>query len=281
MPVSIDFFIAGDSWLHRADPRLKFLLALCAAVTLLVVRHLILMLAALLLCLVLHRSAGVPRSRVLFVLKALLPVSLLMPVLWVVFYPSGPSLFEFWVLRVTWLSLLQGLTVAARINAMTLVVFAVLYTTDQSALVRGLVKLKLPYEWGLVLSLALRYIPNFQHGFTLISEAQQARGFDVGKATGFRRVRRMMPVLVPMMISSLRASEQLSYALEARALGAQGSQRTYFHDIHFGRSDVLLAALLLAITAAWLWLRFEHGFGADTLRLWSTAATATHVMVMQ
>ena len=267
MPVSLDFYVDRQSWLHRADPRTKFLLLICAALLLLLVKNLYLMLLAFSASLLLHRSARVPADKITFVLKALLPVSILMPVLWVVFYPSGPVLLEFWILRVTWLSLLQGITVTARINAMTLAVFAVLYTTDQRALVRGLVKLKLPYEWGLVLSLALRYIPNFQHSFTLITQAQQARGLDLGSLKGFRRVRVMMPVFVPMVISSLRASEQLSNALEARALGAPGIQRTSFRDIGYRRADLVLAALFLGITVGILALHLQFGFGADTISL--------------
>ncbi len=267
MPISLDLYVARQSWLHQADPRTKFLFVICAALVLLLVNNLYLMLLAFAGGLLLHRSAKVPVSKITFVLKALLPISILMPVLWVLFYPSGPVLLELWVLRVTRLSLLQGITVAARINAMTLAVFAVLYTTDQSALVRGLVKLRLPYEWGLVLSLALRYIPNFQHSFTMISQAQQARGLDLGSLKGFRRVRVMMPVFVPMVISSLRASEQLSNALEARAFGAAGTQRTTYRDIRYRRLDMALATLILAITLGILALHIRLGFGADTIRL--------------
>ena len=84
-----------------------------------------------------------------------------------------------------------------------------------------MVKLKMPYEWGLVLALALRYIPTFQGAYTLISEAQQARGLEIS-GSGFKRVKLMMPIFVAMIISSLRASDQLARALEARGLGAPG-----------------------------------------------------------
>ncbi|NIV33172.1 MAG: energy-coupling factor transporter transmembrane protein EcfT, partial [Anaerolineae bacterium] len=70
----------------------------------------------------------------------------------------------------------QGLMLALRIIAMALLIFAWLFTTDNNQIVLSLVRLRLPYQWGLVLALALRYIPTFQSMYTTISEAQQARG---------------------------------------------------------------------------------------------------------
>ena len=57
---------------------------------------------------------------------------------------------------------------------MSLLFFVILFTTRQNDLVRGLVRLGLPFEWGLTLAIALRYIPTFTHAVAQIQDAQAA-----------------------------------------------------------------------------------------------------------
>ena len=150
---------------------------------------------------------------------------------------------------------------------MAFVVFAWLYTTDHPSLVRSLVKLKVPLEWGLILSLALRYIPTFQSMYSLISEAQQARGLNLSEEKGHRRVRAMMPIFVAMVISSLRASDQLAKALESRAFGASGVQRTNLYEIEFRRVDYVFTAIILGAVSTVLFLHLRLGIGTHPVNL--------------
>jgi len=267
MPIVVDLYIPRQSWVHAVDPRVKLLFVAGAILLFLIFNNLFLLLGALLLMHLIHWSARIPYQKIKFVWKTLLPVMLLMCTLWVLFYPTGTPILKIWIIQITPLAIAQGLVLALRIMAMALVVFAWLYTTDQSSLVRSMVKLGLPYEWGLVLALALRYIPTFQGTYSLISEAQQARGLDISTGTGFRRVRAMMPIFVAMIISSLRASDQLAKALESRALGARGVRRTTLRDIHFQPADYLYTAMILVFTAGLLYVRFRYGFGVHPVDL--------------
>jgi energy-coupling factor transporter transmembrane protein EcfT len=71
------------------------------------------------------------------------------------------------------------------------------------------------------------------------------------------------------MVSSLRASENVARALEARAFGAPGVRRSYLVDLAFRPVDWLLLVLLGLGAGAILLLYFRFGFGADPLRLLS------------
>jgi energy-coupling factor transporter transmembrane protein EcfT len=264
MPVVVDLYTARQSWVHAVDPRVKLLFVACFILLLLVFNNLFFMLVVLTLLHLLHWSAEMPGHKLAFIWKTLLPVSILICVLWTVFYPTGSPIFEFWVIRITLPAVAQGLVLGLRIISMAFVVFAWLYTTDQPSLIRSLVKLKMPYEWGLVLALALRYIPTFQGTYSLISEAQQARGLELSGG-GFKRVKLMMPIFVAMIITSLRASEQLAKALEARAFGAPGVQRSTLHDIHFRPVDYLIGFLILAITVGLLYLNLRYGIGEQPI----------------
>jgi energy-coupling factor transport system permease protein len=267
MPIVVDLYTYRQSWIHRADPRVKLLFVAASLVLLLVFKNLFIMLAALALFHLLHWSARMPTEKLAFIWKTLLPVGIMMTALWIVFYPTGTPILEIWIIKITALSIAQGLVLGLRILSMAFAVFAWLYTTDQTSLVRSLVKLKMPYEWGLVLALALRYIPTFQSMYGVISDAQQARGLDYSETKGYQRVRSMMPIFVAMVISSLRASDQLAKALESRAFGAHGVRRTYLHDIHYRPVDYIYTVILLLIVAGALYLRIAFDFGIHAIRL--------------
>ena len=127
---------------------------------------------------------------------------------------SGPSIVSIGPLRVTVDGVMQGLLLAARLLALGLAFFFWLSTTDQAAMVRGFVALKMPYTWGLTLALALRYLPILAGLFEQVREAQQARGLDLGQKRFFERLSAYRPVLIAMLIDALRNSERLGWALK-------------------------------------------------------------------
>ena len=271
MSAIVDLYLPGKSWLHRVDPRVKLLFVACMIILLIVLQNVWVMGVALVLLHLLHLSAETPLSRLRFLWQTLLPIALLMLILRVTFYPQGAPWFAIWIIKVTPIAVAQGLVLALRILTMALAVFAWLYTTSQPDLIQGLVKLGIPHEWGMVLALALRYIPTFQGMFGRISQAQQARGLNLKQHKGIQRVRVMMPIFVAMIISSLRTSSQLAMSLEARGYGQTDVRRSTLHEIHFKRSDYALTALLLALLGVVIYLNIRYGFGRDPVELFQSA----------
>jgi energy-coupling factor transport system permease protein len=265
MSFSFDLYVERPSWLHRLDARVKLLFVVVSTGLLLAFNNLFVMAAALATTHAILLSARIPRSRIRWVWQMMLPITLLIPALWILFYPgTGPVLFSFWFIRVTAESIVQGVTVALRIDALAFCFFVLLFSTDQATLVRSLVKLGLPFEWGLVLAIALRYLPTFYGVFAMISEAQQARALDLSKGGPLQRARAYLPILVAMIITALRTTENLSRALEARAFGAD-RRRTYWKDLHWRPVDVACAAGLLLLALVLLWVRFGLGYGKTPL----------------
>ncbi len=269
MSVAVDLFIPGRSWLHQTDPRVKLLFVTVLLILLILFKNLWIMAVILLALHLLHWSAQTPFKKIWFIWKTLLPVGILMMLLRTIFYPAGEVLFSFGILRLTTGGLAEGMVLALRIFSMALTVFAWLYTTTQSDLVQSLVRLGIPHAWGMVLALALRYIPTFQWTYTLISEAQQARGLDIQGRKGFQRVWLMMPIFIAMIISAFRASNQLAMALEARGYSSQRSKRTTLHPLSFRPADYLITAILLLIFGTLLFLYFWSGFGSHPILLLS------------
>jgi energy-coupling factor transport system permease protein len=259
-----DLYVERPGWAHRVDPRVKLLFVLTGIVTMLLFSNVFFMLAALGVVHGLLVSAGVPRDRFVWVWKAMLPINLFIPLLWMVFYPEGDALFEWWIVRVTPLALARGVGVAARLDTIAFICFLWLFTTDQAAIARSLVKLGMPFEWGLILAISLRYVPTFYGLYTVVAEAQQARALDLSKGSLFQKLKSYLPILVAMVINALRTADKLARALESRALGVEGVQRTYLRDIRFTRRDYVLNGVLLVALCGGIVLRvmgvFVHPF---------------------
>jgi energy-coupling factor transport system permease protein len=260
-----DLYLPRASYLHRLDPRVKLFFVLAAMVTLVAFNHLGVFLAALILIHTLLFAARVPVSRLRWAWGVMLPLTILIPLLWPLFYPAPrDAFFSFFCLRVGPSNLWQGLATALRVDSLAFVFFVLLFTTDQNALVRALVKLGLPFEWGLTLAIALRYIPTFYGLYHQTSEAQQARGLNFAHPSWRTRAGTLQPILIAMLISALRMVENLARALEARGVGVK-TARTMWKELHFTRGDALALVLIVAGVGLLLYARLVWGWGATPI----------------
>jgi energy-coupling factor transport system permease protein len=268
MGFSYDFYINRKSWMHEIDPRAKLLLSASLMVVCLCVENLWFIAALLIGIHLMLASARVPIDRFAWVWRMMLPVMIMIVALWPIFYREGSTvLLELGFLRVTLESILMGLAMALRISALGFACFILLFTTDQARIVRGLVKLGVPYSVGLTLAIALRYLPTFYGIINMVIDAQKARALDLKKGGIVARLRSYMPILVAVIITGLRTSDNLSHALETRAFGAGGKNRTYLHDLKMTRFDFAFSAGIAVVTMLILLARFRYNFGSDLLRL--------------
>jgi energy-coupling factor transport system permease protein len=257
-----DLYLPRDSWLHRLDPRAKLWPVLLAGAAGLMFRNIVALALLLLLTQLALLSARIPVARIRWLWVRLIPLLLLILILQPLFAPGpGPDLFHLGPVRLTVDGLLEGVSFALRAAALTFVAAVLLLTTEPTQLVQGLVKLGLPYPWGLTVGLAIRYLPTTYGLFVAVSEAQQARGWIVGEGKLLQRVRSYVPILVATIIAALRLSDNLGYALAARGLGYP-AQRTTLHDLRFTRTDWLVVALVTVACGGLLIVRYGLGLGA-------------------
>jgi energy-coupling factor transport system permease protein len=257
MPPQFDLYVRGSTWLHGLDPRVKLAFVLETSVLLFVWPSVWSATAGIALCGLLLWSARVPGTQAVRVVRTMGPVMTLVFAVTALFTPPGSE--SQWLrlgpLAVTPGSVAFGVMLALRLLALALIISLWLFTTDQATMVRGFLGLRLPYSWGLTLALALRYLPVFAGLFEQVREAQQARGLDLEQGNIWRRLRLHRPVLISMIILAVRQSEQLGWALEARALGAPGVRRSVYRPLRMQPPDWLALATILVTFAAALALR--------------------------
>ena len=271
MSFSFDLYVPKQSWMHRLDPRVKIIFLPLAMILILSIFNIYLIIGMLVLVHLLLFSAKIPGHKIKWVWKMMLPVTIMIPLLWPLFYQSdgGTVILNILNLSITLESILQGTAMALRINALCFACFILMFTTDQATLVRGMVKLGLPFNWGLILAISLRYVPTFYGIINMVLEAQQARGLDFKSGSFLKRIRAYMPVFMAAIITGLRTSDNLAKSLETRAFGVEPKQRTYYRELKFNNYDIITLVFFLIIFSVTVFARFQFGFGGEVTTFFS------------
>ena len=241
----------GWELLYRLDPRGKLLFVIGLALYLALAARPEVMLLTLvglhLLCLL---SAGT-RARLVPLWRALLPLAITIVLLGSLRWRPVEPLLALGPLAITWPALWRAIGLAARIAALSLGLSLLLWTTEPGDLVAGLTRLGVPFAYGFAFVMALQYVMTFRLRFQQILEAQQSRGLTLPRANPIRAARTYIPVIVPLIISALRAVDSLSLALQSRGFGAS-TRRTSRRVLHVAALDWLFVlAAWGALVALW------------------------------
>ncbi len=226
---------------------------------LLFTNQILLVVGYLVLVHVLLLRAGISSARISWLWQRMLPLAVLILVLWPLSNPGGrPVLVECWHIRITLPGIQQGVLAALRVTGLAFAVYVMLLTTDQAALVQGMVGLGLPFEWGLGLAIGLRYMPLLSGMYGTITEAQRARGWTPEREGLLRRLRAYGPTLVALAIGALRLTDALTLALAARGF-RPGQPRTSRRPLRLERADRLCLLGLGVLTVALVALEWVYG----------------------
>lgn len=118
-------------------------------------------------------------------------------------------------------------------------------TDSLESLLSPLKKIHLPvHEFSMMMSIALRFIPTLAEETDKIMSAQKARGADFTTGSVLKRVKMLMPVLIPLFASALRRADELATAMECRCYHG-GEGRTRMNIPHIHASDIV--ALCVAV----------------------------------
>ena len=258
MKATIAQYYAGDSLLHRCDPRAKFVAVSALAVALFVrdsFAGLAVYAAAAALA---YGLSGVPLAWFWRAFRPLLWLVALTFVAQVVFAP-GEAFFSFGFVHLSWRGLELAAFLSLRLVVLVLVGSVLTLTTPSIALTDGLAwlgrplrRLRVPTdELALMVTIALRFIPTLLMELDTIMRAQRARGADFRRGGLRERTRSLVPVLVPLFVLSFRRADELALAMEARCY-RPGAVRTRLHPLRARWSDAALLVAAAAVIAAGL-----------------------------
>ena len=252
--VTLGQYFPGASVVHRLDPRTKIILVIVFIAALFQANGWVGYGVVTLITLLCINISGIPLKSLFKGLKPMLFIIALTAIL-NIFYTQGTPVLPGW--PITWEGMERAVQMMLRITLLINGTFLLTYTTSPMALTDGLElmlnplkKIKVPvHEMAMMMSMALRFIPTLIEETDKIMAAQKARGADFETGSLAKRAKALLPILVPLFVSSFRRADELAVAMESRCYHG-GEGRTRMKQLKMKTADWIALLLGVAFLAA-------------------------------
>lgn len=253
MNIIIGRYIPGNSPIHLMDPRAKLLLIFFYVFIVFIANSVLTYALLGIYTLAIVLLTKVPIRYILSGLKPILWVILFTFILHIFLTKEGDLLVDFGWLQVYEGGVKQGIFISLRLlflimmtTILTLTSTPIEITDGMESLLAPFKKIGLPtHELALMMSISLRFIPTLMQETEKIMKAQAARGVEFTSGPIKDRMKAVVPLLIPLFISSFKRAEELAIAMEAR--GYQGREgRTKLRKLQWRGIDTLMHMVLFA-----------------------------------
>lgn len=227
-------FYPAKSVVHKMDARFKLVLTVAFIVFTFVSQNAISLVITGVALAAFIFATKIPVKMYLKTLKPIIPIIILTSVLNAVYVSTGDKLFSFWKITVTTGGLTTAIYMSVRICILIMCSSILTYTTSPTELTDAIERLFSPLKYikidvhslAMMMTIALRFIPTLIEETDKIMSAQKARGADIESGGLIKRVKALVPILIPLLISSFRRASELADAMECRCYhGGEGRTR--------------------------------------------------------
>lgn len=253
--ITLGQYYQTDSVLHRLDPRVKLVGTFVYLISLFIVSSFAGYLLAGLFLFAMIKLSNVPFRYIVRGMKTILFL-LAITVCFNLFLTPGEVIWKFWIFKITKEGLSFAIKMALRLSLlilgssiMTLTTTPTQLTDALESLMRPLKKVRVPvHEIAMMMSIALRFIPILMEETDKIMKAQIARGADFESRNIVKKIKSLVPLLVPLFISAFRRANDLAMAMEARCYQG-GEGRTKMKPLVYTGKDRIAYGVLLVFFA--------------------------------
>ena len=260
--VSFGQYYPANSFVHKCDPRAKILFLIVYIVAVFLGQNFYALGACAAVFLLTAMFSGVPFSALLRSVKGVLFLLAFVTVLNLFFYEGETIWWQWRFIVISKEAVYYTIFLAARLFLLVLGSSLLTLTTTPVSLADGIESLLSPlkiirfpvHELALIMSIALRFIPILTDETGRIMNAQKARGADFETGGLVKRVKAIIPILIPLLISAFRRADELGDAMDARCYS--GSKvRTKYKKLTFGWRDLLSFFVMAGLLAGVILLR--------------------------
>ena len=242
---TIGQYYPENSIIHRLDPRVKLFGTLVFIVMLFVVNNFIGFGLMALYLFVVVKMSRIPFRKVLKGVRGIIIILIISALLNIFFTPGKHEVAHWWLFTITSEGLVRSAYLVVRLVLLVLSTSVMTLTTKPNDLSDGLEKalgflkvIRVPvHEIAMIMSLALRFIPTLMEETERIKKAQMARGADFESGNMFKRAKSLIPILIPLFVSSIKRAVNLAQAMEARCYN--GGNRTKLHPLQYKKRDAM------------------------------------------
>ena len=256
--VTFGQYYPAKSVVHRLDPRTKLLALIAFIVLIFVSDNFYSLFACGLVIITAIAAARVPFGRVLRSVKGIIFILLFTAILNLFFYRGATLLWGWGIINIYLEGIIFTVFLMFRLfflvmasSVLTLTTTPVELTDGIESLLKPLKYVKFPvHELALIMSIALRFIPTLIDETNRIISAQKARGADFESGNLFKRIKAIVPILIPLLISAFRRADELGDAMDARCYSSS-KNRTKYKKLKFAWRDlgavIMIAALIAGV----------------------------------
>lgn len=253
--IAIGQYLPGNSLVHKLDPRFKIIITILFMVSVFICKNYI--------------SIGVLASISIFVtllskinprvvLKGLKPMFFIVLItsLFNLFYGAGEPLVQLGAIKITAAGINNAIFMAMRILILVIFGLILTYTTSPTQLTSATESLLKPltifkvdvHTFAMTMTIALRFIPTLIEEVQKIISAQKSRGADLDTGNVFKRIKAIVPIMIPLFVSAFRRANDLEYAMDCRCYHG-GNGRTKMKKLKATKLDIfmLLATILYMV----------------------------------
>ncbi|MFX1447565.1 MAG: energy-coupling factor transporter transmembrane component T family protein [Promethearchaeota archaeon] len=234
-------FLKKETFLHSLDPRAKLLLAIIYTINALLFQEIL---------------------PLLLILVSLLPIIIIGKLFkkWLKSVKGMTFLYIFIIILDTLFISEYGFSFAIamilRISIMISAFSLFFLTVDPNDLALSLITMKIPYEYAFSFSLAFRFVPTVAFETQNIIDAQQSRGYEMQKKGFINQIKNLFPLLIPLIISSIKRAFNVAEALESRSFGNK-KDRTYYYMIRYTLNDWIFTLYLIILLTFLIYVRIN------------------------
>ena len=254
--VTFGQYYPTKSFVHKADPRIKLLALIAYIVALFLANNFYSLLLGFVVLVAAVIASRVPLGSVLRSVKAIIFLLIFTAVLNLFFHGGEHLLVEWWIIKIYREGVIFTVFFILRLFFLVMGSALLTLTTSPVELTDGIESLLTPLKWirfpvhelALIMSSALRFIPTLIDETNRIISAQKARGADFESGNIFKRIKAIIPILIPLLISAFRRADELGEAMDARCYSGSKT-RTKFKKLKFGWRDLVAFLLFCALIA--------------------------------
>ena len=264
--VAFGQYYPAKSFTHKLDPRTKLLFLILYVVTVFLAQNFYALGACALVFVLVACFSGVPIHKLLRSVKGVLFLLVFMGALNLFLYDGETIWWEWKFIVISKEAVYYTIFLAARLFLLVLGSSLLTLTTTPVSLADGIESLLSPlkairfpvHELALIMSIALRFIPILTDETARIMNAQKARGADFESGSLIQRVKAVLPILIPLLISAFRRADELGDAMDARCYS--GSKvRTKYKKLTYGWRDLVAAIFGCVLLTGVILLRIYTG----------------------
>lgn len=269
--VTFGQYYPTDSVIHRLDPRAKMIFTILYIVAIFFIVSFTAYVATFVFLFAVCLISKVPLKTLIKSVRAMLFILIFTSLINLLFYDEGTVLWSWWKIKITSGGITFSIKMFLRLSLLIMGTSLLTFTTKPMELSDGIESLLKPLKYlkvpvhdiALIMSIALRLIPNLLEETDKITMAQKARGADFENGGLIKKVKAMIPVLIPLFVGAFRKADELADALDSRCYKAS-PKRTKLKQLKFSYLDLIGAIVILAVVTLILLDKYlVGGIGVD------------------